>query len=213
MTDYRRWFDDSGMLYAYDLEDSPGKDHDTVVQIEKAWGGEVTGEKGRKSKKPILKFVGLDKTLALNKTNGKSIKKMYGKDGEKWAGCWVTLYVTTVDYDGETRDCIRIRPNKPDVQRPAQNNARRLSKEEVEAARHAAAESLIASFAMCEDMETFEALEEARKREWPVLSKDDKLRVKAAVEAAQVRINAAQSAAAPDADEQAEIAAQEAQQS
>lgn len=209
--DYRRWFDDSGMLYAYDLEDHQGRD--AVFQIEKAWGGEVTGEKGRKSKKPIIKFVGLDKTLALNKTNGKSIAKMYGKDGSKWAGCWVALYVSTVDYDGETRDCIRIRPQKPDVAKQGQNNARRFSKEEVEAARHAAAESLIASLAECDDMETFEALEESRKREWSVLSKDDKLRVKAAVESAQVRINAAQSAAAPDAAEQAEIAAQEAQQS
>jgi len=191
--DYRRWFDDSGMLYAYDLDDSPGKDHDTVVQIEKAWGGEVVGEKGRKSKKPILKFVGLEKTLALNKTNGKTISRLYGKDGAKWAGCWVTLYVTTVDYDGETRDCIRIRPSRPEVQKPAQNggNARRFSKEEVEAARHDAAETLITQLDGCDDAEMFAALEDDRKRQWSVMSKDDKVRVKAAAEAAHSRLLAA----------------------
>lgn len=113
--DYRRWYDDSGMLYAYDLEDAQGRD--VVVQIEKAWGGEVIGEKGRKSKKPLIKFVGRDKTLALNKTNGKAIAKLYGKDGTKWAGKWIALYVSTVDYDGETRDCIRIRPRQPELKK------------------------------------------------------------------------------------------------
>ena len=117
--DYRRWYDDSGMLYAYDLEDAQGRD--VVVQIEKAWGGEVTGDKGRKSKKPIIKFVGRDKTLALNKTNGKTIAKLYGKDGTKWAGKWIALFVSTVDYDGETRDCIRIRPRQPEPTQKVRN--------------------------------------------------------------------------------------------
>lgn len=179
--DYRRWFDDSGMLYSYDLEDSPGRDHDTVVQIEKAWGGEVTGEKGRKSKKPILKFVGLEKCLALNKTNGKTIRKMYGKDGDKWPGCWITLYVTTVDYDGETRDCIRVRPQRPDAQRPAQNG-RGQQRRTVDV------EAMIASYDGCDDPEVFDALEADRKAAWGAIGKDDKLRVKAAADACKDRV-------------------------
>lgn len=204
--DYRRWFDDSGMLYAYDLEDHQGRD--AVFQIEKAWGGEVTGEKGRKSKKPIIKFVGLDKTLALNKTNGKSIAKMYGKDGSKWAGCWVALYVSTVDYDGETRDCIRIRPQKPDVARAGQNGARGNGRKPVDV------EAMIAAYDGCDDSEVFDAIEADRKAAWQSIGKDDKLRVKAAAEKANARmLDAATTQAAPDAAEQAEIAAQEAQQS
>jgi len=200
--DYRRWFDDSGMLYAYDLEEHQGRD--AVVQIEKAWGGEVTGEKGRKSKKPIVKFVGLDKTLALNKTNGKTIARMYGKDGSKWAGCWVALYVTTVDYDGETRDCIRIRPNKPDVQRPAQNG-KRAPKQEVDI------ESMIAAYGGCDDMEMFDALESDRKAAWAAIGSADKPRVKDAATQAHKRILDAENAAAmkatvPDAPEHPEPA-------
>ena len=53
-------------------------------------------------------------SLALNKTTGKAIAKLYGKDASKWAGKWIALFVSTVDYDGETRDCIRIRPRQPD---------------------------------------------------------------------------------------------------
>lgn len=109
--DYRRWYDSSDMLYAYDLEDAQGRD--VVVQIEKAWGGELIGEKGRKSKKPMVKFAGREKSLALNKTNGKAIAKMYGKDATKWVGKWIALYVTTVDYNDEIRDCIRVRPKEP----------------------------------------------------------------------------------------------------
>jgi len=207
--DYRRWFDDSGMLYAYDLEDAQSKDKDTTLQIEKAWGGEVVGEKGRKSKKPIVKFVGLDKTLALNKTNGKTIARLYGKDGTKWPGCWVTLYVTSVDYDGETRDCIRIRPSRPDVQRPAQNG-KRAPRFDVEA--------MIVSFDACDDSEVFDSLEAERKAAWSSIGKDDKLRVKAAAERVHARLLDAQhdagvSAAVPSAEEQAEIAAAEALES
>ena len=207
--DYRRWFDDSGMLYAYDLEDSPGKDHDTVVQIEKAYGGEVTGEKGRKTKKPILKFAGLDKTLALNKTNGKTIKKLYGKDGDKWPGCWITLYVTTVDYDGETRDCIRVRPQKPESVRSGQQ--RRAPRQEIDV------EAIVAAYDACDDQEVFDALEVDRRATWGSVGRDDKVRVKAAADRAHRKMldaahAAGTSAVEPDASEQAEIAASEAVQ-
>jgi len=204
--DYRRWFDDSGMLYSYDLEEHNGRD--AVLQIEKAWGGEVTGEKGRKSKKPIVKFVGLEKTLALNKTNGKTIARLYGKDGSKWAGCWVALYVTTVDYDGEVRDCIRVRPQKPDVQRPVQNGKR--PKQEVDIG------SMITAYEGCDEMEMFEALESDRKIAWGAIVKDDKTRLRSASEAAHRRILDAAHAEAETAnrvgpDNAAEIATQEAQ--
>lgn len=185
--DYRRWFDDSGMLYSYDLEDHQGRD--VVVQIEKAFPGEVIGENGRKSKKPIVKFVGLEKTLALNKTNGKSIKKMYGKDAESWPGKWVALFVTTCEFGGETRDCIRIRPKQPDAPRAAQSGKRPPAKE-------VDIESIIAAYGGCDDMEMFEALESDRKAAWGAIGKDDKPRVKdAAVQAHKRMIDAESNAA------------------
>jgi len=105
---YKRMFDDKEHLYAFDLDG-----REVTVQIEKCFAGELQGEKGRKSKKPMLKFVGKEKKLAINKTNGKTIATMYGPDTDDWAGKWITLYPTTTDFGGETVECIRIRPMVP----------------------------------------------------------------------------------------------------
>jgi hypothetical protein len=101
-------YDDKEHLYAYDLEG-----REVTIQIEKAFGGELIGDKGRKSKKPMIKFVGKDKKLALNKTNGKAIAKLYGTNTDDWAGKWITIYPTTTEFGGETVDCIRIKPFAP----------------------------------------------------------------------------------------------------
>lgn len=111
---YLRMYDDKEHLYAFDLDG-----RDVTLQIEKVFAGEVQGEKGRKSKKPIIKFVGKDKKLAVNKTNGKTIAALYGKETEQWVGQGLTLYPTTTDFGGETVECIRIRPVKPERKAPA----------------------------------------------------------------------------------------------
>ena len=108
MPDYRRMFDDKEHLYAFDLEG-----REVTVQIEKVFPGVLKGDKGRESKKPMVKFVGKDKKLALNKTNGKTISKLYGKDTDDWAGQWITIYPTTTEFGGETVDCIRVKPLVP----------------------------------------------------------------------------------------------------
>src|SRR5688500_15027782 len=109
---YRRMYDDSEMLYAYDLEGAQGRD--VVVVIEKVYGGELTGEKGRKTKKPFVKFAGRDKKLALNKTNGKAIATLYGSNTDDWVGKPIAIYATTTEYNGEQRECIRVRPQRPE---------------------------------------------------------------------------------------------------
>jgi len=105
---YKKMFDDKEHLYAFDLDG-----REVTVQIDKCFAGELAGEKGRKSKKPMLKFVGKEKKLAINKTNGKTIASLYGTDTDGWAGKWITIYPTTTDFGGETVDCIRIRPQVP----------------------------------------------------------------------------------------------------
>lgn len=107
MTDYRLLYD-SDYLYAFHLQG-----RDVTVEIEAVKGGELVGEGGRKAKKPIVKFKGKDKPLALNKTNGKIIAGMYGSDTTKWTGKSITLYPTTTNFGGETKDCIRVRPKVP----------------------------------------------------------------------------------------------------
>lgn len=214
--DYRRMYDDKEMLYAYDLEEFAGQD--AVFQIKSVSAGELTGQKGRKTKKPFITFNDPDgklhgKKLAANKTNGKSIAKMYGKDATKWIGQWVAMYCTTVDYDGEVTDCIRIRPSRPEMQRPAQNGKVRTTPKTFDV------DTMVAQFAGCDDAEMYAALEADRKVAWPSIGKDDKVRLKAATEAAFARIQLAMADAkenateqdAPSADEQAEIARLEAQ--
>jgi hypothetical protein len=117
-------FYDKEFLYSFDLD---GKD--ITVTIEKVTGGEVIGEGGKKSKKPMLHIVGTKKRLALNVTNGKTIETLYGKDVQNWKGKRVTLFPSTTKFGSETMDCIRVRPKipgdktdtpLPDVQPPSE---------------------------------------------------------------------------------------------
>jgi len=108
MPHYKTMYDEKDMLFAYDLG---GKE--ATVTIEKVWAGEISGEQGRKSKKPFVSFKGKTKKLALNKTNGKTIAQLYGPDTAGWAGKSITIYPTTTTFGNETVECIRVRPSIP----------------------------------------------------------------------------------------------------
>lgn len=105
---YKKMFDDKEHLYAFDLDG-----REVTAQIERVTAGEISGEQGRKSKKPVVSFVGKAKKLALNKTNGKTIASLYGSDTDGWAGKWITMYPTTTNFGGETVECIRVRNQVP----------------------------------------------------------------------------------------------------
>jgi hypothetical protein len=113
MPHYKSLFDEKDFLFAFDLDG-----RDVTVTIERCTGGEITGENGRKSKKPMLSFVGKRKKLALNKTNGATIAALYGVRTEAWAGKSITLYPTTTTFGKDTVECVRIRPVVP-KERPA----------------------------------------------------------------------------------------------
>ena len=83
----------------------------------------VTTEKVGDDQKPVLHFVGKDKTLVLNKTNANRIVEATGSDEtDDWAGWSITLYPCKVDYQGKRVDAIRVddRPgsSKPPADRP-----------------------------------------------------------------------------------------------
>lgn len=103
---------DTQYLFAFDLG---GRERH--VQIDRVTGGELVGGGGRKTKKPLCYFKGVDKPLALNATNAKTIASIVGSpDIDKWAGQWITLYPTQCQSpQGETVDCVRIRPKAPSV--------------------------------------------------------------------------------------------------
>ena len=107
MPHYKSFFD-RDYIYAFDLQG-----RDVTVIIDKVTGGELTSVGGRKTKKPLAYFVGKQKPLALNATNGKTIAALYGTNTDDWPGKRVTLYPTTTTMGGETVDCIRIRPQIP----------------------------------------------------------------------------------------------------
>src|SRR5574343_1495388 len=108
MPHWKSMMDRGDFLFAFDLN---GKD--VTVQIASVVAGEITGEKGKKNKKPVVSVVGKEKRLGLNATNSKTIAAMYGNYTEKWIGEWITLYPTTTSFGSETFECIRIRPTKP----------------------------------------------------------------------------------------------------
>jgi hypothetical protein len=108
MPDYRLMFD-SDYLFAAHLG---GKD--VVVTIERVEAATLTGQGGRKAKKPVLHFEGKQLGLALNKTNAKTLTTLFGtRNADEWVGKRITLYPTETQMGGETVDCIRIRPTVP----------------------------------------------------------------------------------------------------
>lgn len=108
--DVRQLFDKE-YLYAYDLQ---GKD--VTVVIESIKGGTLVGTGGKSNKKPVVRFKGKEKALALNITNARVIAGLYGGfDADSWIGKAVTLYPTTTTFGSQTVDCIRIRNVKPRV--------------------------------------------------------------------------------------------------
>jgi len=106
--DIRRMYDEKDYLYAHDLD---GKD--VTLTITKVDAGELIGDGGKKSKKPMVSFEGTKKKLALNHTNKKIIGGMYGYKASQLVGKRVTLYPTTTKFGGETLEGIRIRPLIP----------------------------------------------------------------------------------------------------
>jgi hypothetical protein len=71
-------------------------------------------ERSRRDKKK------LNKRMVLNKTNAKTIAKLYGLETNDWIGKRITLFATTCQAFGETVDCIRIRESAPPSSRGQQ---------------------------------------------------------------------------------------------
>lgn len=112
MAHYRSLYD-ANYIGAWDLTG------DTVVTIEKVEAGELVSEGNKKSRKPILTFKGAQKKFAVNKTNGKTIARLYGTDTTKWIGKRITIYPTQTKFGPETVDAIRVRPEAPPEKKEA----------------------------------------------------------------------------------------------
>lgn len=86
---------------------------DITVRITKVVREIVKGENG-KSEECTVAYLEGTKPIILNRTNSKTITKLYGSPYiEDWVGKWITIYPTTTKVAGETVECLRIRTVKP----------------------------------------------------------------------------------------------------
>lgn len=63
---------------------------------------------GRKDYKPVIYLRGKEKGWILNKTNARSIAKVYGPEVMGWVGKTVVIFSTKVEARGEQVDAIRV---------------------------------------------------------------------------------------------------------
>ena len=120
--DYRKMYD-SKLLRSFDLEDDQGRKFDRTLVIKGCTAGELTSAGNKKDKLPLVSFEGESKQLGINKTNGKVLAGLYGKDVRSWIGRSITVYATTTKFGSETVDCVRIRPTVPAAPQPGKKQA------------------------------------------------------------------------------------------
>jgi len=94
----------SKQLRAADL--TAGQEHTFTI---KGWAQEKIGH----DYKVVLYFHETHKRLPVNKTNGRTIEKLYGSETEAWVGQRITLFVTPVEFQGDMVDGLRIKPVRP----------------------------------------------------------------------------------------------------
>ena len=59
--------------------------------------------------KHVVYFVGKQKGLVLNKTNGNVLAQAYGDDFDDWREAEAVLYPATVDFKGTAMEAIRLK--------------------------------------------------------------------------------------------------------
>lgn len=96
---------------AYELEQNERR----VVTILSVAQELVTGADGKKEHCIVAKLQG-QKPMILNKTNCKTISKIYDTPLiEEWAGKKITIYATKVKAFGEVVDALRIEAKLPEL--------------------------------------------------------------------------------------------------
>jgi hypothetical protein len=86
---------------------------DVTLEIADVRIEELPAETGGTKVKGIIAFKGKKMELVLNRTNGESIKAMFGRDTGEWIGKRITLFPT--EWNGEP--CIRVK-GSPDIAAP-----------------------------------------------------------------------------------------------
>jgi len=123
-TDWRAYFD-SSCLRVWHLT---GKERTfRIAKVTRLTSELVNGGKREIKKQPRLELQDskgqkVPLPLLLNKTNAKTIARLYGNNPAAWIGKLITLFPSQTSVGGEDVDCIRVRnevPKRPKKATPA----------------------------------------------------------------------------------------------
>lgn len=67
----------------------------------------------KKEKRPVVTFEETPKKLVLNKTNAKTLAKLFGVQTSEWVGKRVAFYPTMTKFGKDDVECIRVRERLP----------------------------------------------------------------------------------------------------
>ena len=88
---------------------------DTILKIQNV-ALEPVGQE--QDDKPVVSFVGQDKKLILNVTNGGIIADAFGDNADDWVGRMVCLYPTKAQFGSKMVDAIRVKVPEENAGKP-----------------------------------------------------------------------------------------------
>lgn len=88
---------------------------DLTVTIKHIYNETVKNNVGKEETFLFCSFNELEKPMILNKTNCKTIAKLYTPDMNEWIGKPITLYATKAKLMGDMVDALRIRAFVPQI--------------------------------------------------------------------------------------------------
>jgi hypothetical protein len=94
---------------AWNLINATGKRLEARVVIERVNGEIITGEGGKKERKPVVYFRGKKLPMILSKRNGKAIESIHGSNINEWIGKEITLWVERRMAFGKMTDVLSVR--------------------------------------------------------------------------------------------------------
>jgi hypothetical protein len=89
-------------LKASDIPDG----RDVLAQIDVV---EIHEMEKSDEEKPVLRFIGKERGLVLNKTNSSVLSTAFGEETDNWHGKTVALFATVTDFAGRSVPCIRLK--------------------------------------------------------------------------------------------------------
>ena len=115
-TDKTHWKKQFNYDYLGSYSLTPGQD--LILTIDKTGKEMVSGMNGTKEELFVVHFKEDVKPMIMNRTNCKTIEKLYTPFIEEWPGIQIQVYAEKVKAFGEETEALRIRAEKPNQKKP-----------------------------------------------------------------------------------------------